>query len=367
MACSKDKADDVNLSQSINTIQALESNQFTPSREVASENGMIVFSTQQDFQVISQEIALARRDMVDNWERNLGFVSQARLFNQLIAEETELQVPYENLSSEGQAAALQQPEPHCNLYYSLLDEGVIKIITDTEGSYFDYAAYNPALSMVVNRSGFVKIEGKIYQIKGNLIKIITDGDFEKIPVISGISNQYNSNNMVVSEMLPVAICGNSWSTSNPWTVINSGKRRFRVNILGNSQPVGKPLPGEDCCTDFMNCTYNFRTEAQLRNFWGNYKYQSSFSPTLTFSGFWSYNYAITTSIECGGGIDSRTNDLGTPSISAKTVPATNNGFFPLVPNGVWSAAGQKHFIVPFNVPDFSFTAMYNGIGFTLIK
>lgn len=129
------------------------------------------------------------------------------------------------------------------------------------------------------------------------------------------------------------------------------------------QPDGEGGEYFDDCTQFLNCTFVIRAEAQKKNFWGNWTY-SDYFPSLTINASWTYSYRDYSSdsyISYGCGLyDCEKNYVSSysctsnPSYLCPTsphsayYPSVNNAFINLTPHGIWSSS-PKNFSDAFTV------------------
>lgn len=166
---------------------------FSPSIAPTIENGMFVFSNWQDFDQVLSEINRASGESVDGWESSIGFSSKRRAFSGIMAAEDAIDDYYSSLPEEQQAYYRTQPAVHSQQYTDGLATGVIKLVTDPEDNsvYWDYNLADPAAAPLMNSSGLVKVEGKIIQFtQGTLVKVILDGDYNKVPNLAGYTSPY---------------------------------------------------------------------------------------------------------------------------------------------------------------------------------
>jgi hypothetical protein len=343
-ACQKDKGETVASNATSNpALNVYQSAQV--------EHGMLVFASKQEMDMAMIELNSLTIAEFEAWEKSKNINTQFSAFNAVVKEEGKISDYYESLPAEEQATARNQPQPHSDIYNEMMDKGVLMLIKDNDGNeYFNYAVSNPTMTKVINLEGFVKAGDWIYQFNDKGVKIILDGDFSKIETLKSMNENLTDKTYVIHQSNPHSgvqdrAISNNWTVNTPWTT--SGKRRWKVWLDGHSESYGG-LIDEDC-TQFLNCAHTVRSEAQKKNFWGNWVY-NDFYPSLSFTHVWSYNYCRYNDNLCGlyktcFSSVAPYSCTGNPSFMCPTsphtasYPSTNNGFFNQTPHGVWSASG----------------------------
>ncbi len=357
IAC--DKENTINEIEKVAEVKA-----FQPTHNVVVTNGMLSFDSKLAFDVIKLEIASADRKSVDLWEQSIGIKTPASVFYAVVSAEDSISKYYESLPLEEQEYWLKQPEIHSKVYENALSDHIIKLLPDGEGGeYFDINLFDNTTAGVVNMEGLVIVEGQIHQYTSDAIKIITDGDMEKVEKLKSINETFEDDNIVVTvfdEGRLKSVSGHNWTQTMDWKYATN-KKRCKVWIDGHSESYGEAY--YDNCTHFLNCTFVVRAEAQKKNFWGNWKY-SSYWPSLSFTASWSYtysDYSYDPYISYGCGLyETEKNYVPAYSCTANSsfmcptsphtayYPSVNNAYISLTPHGVW-ASGSKFFSDAFTV------------------
>ncbi len=360
---------------------------FQPTYEVGVKNGMLVFESKLAFDVTKLEIAGADRKAVDLWEQKLGIKTPASIFQAVVFAEDSVSKYYAGLPEDEQEYWRKQPEIHSEIYKKALAEQIIHLLPDgEEGEYFDLNLYDKTAASVVNLDGLVIVEGQIHQYTSNAIKLITDGDMGKIEKLKKINANYQDNNMLVAvfdnkthngdNQLKSAsfLTDNNWTTTAYWKTVDA-KRRVRIWIDGHSEMYG--ANATDYCSQYVNCTFVVRAEAQHKNFWGNWKYDS-YMPSFSFNAEWDYqyfDYSCDPNITAGCGVYScpksyvpaysctGTSYMCPTSPHSAYYSSVNNAFINLTPHGLWSSS-PKWFADPFMVTHCSFSGTIAGHTFT---
>jgi len=340
---------------------------YQPSNEIKVINGMLAFESKIAFDVTKLEIANADRKSVDLWEKSIGIKTPASVFYAVVNAEDSISRYYESLPIKDQDYWLKQPEVHSEIYENALNNSIVKLLSDGEGGqYFDLNLYDKTTAGVVNMEGFVIVEGQIHQYTSNAIKIILDGDMEKMEKLKSINKTYEDDYIVITvyddirEEISKSVYGHNWTRTAGWQYPTS-RKRVKVWIDGHSESYGNAY--NSSCTQFLRCTFVVRAEAQKKNFWGNWKY-SDYFPSLSFNANWSYtyrNYSCDPYITYGCGLyDCQFNYVpaysctGNPSYMCPTsphsayYPGVNNAYLNLTPHGIWSSS-PKFFSDAFTV------------------
>lgn len=132
-------------------------------------------------------------------ENRQSFVSIDRIYEEINLAEEELLKPYENLSEEELAKMPRITSKTHDMYADIL-------LTDTlEGDWlFEVPDAYSKYSKVLNRQSLVKVDGKIFQFKRDVTKIIEDGDASKIKYLSNITNTDTNLRITVLKFYPEA-------------------------------------------------------------------------------------------------------------------------------------------------------------------
>lgn len=325
---------------------------FQPTNKFIVENGMLSFESKHMFEATCREIAIADRKAVDLWEKSTGIKTPASIFYAVILAEDSISTYYMNLSEKEQEYWRNQPQKHSAIYEEALLNKTIHLIPDGDGGeYFDINLYDKSIANLINLDGFVKIENQIYQYTEDAIKIIQDGNIEKIETIQNINHNFNGNGMIVS-----VFSDNKLKSTSDWDVVNwtqdmpfyqfdknwkgSYQKRVKVWIDGHSEPYG--TPSQIGCYEYLNCSFVLRAEAQTKNFWGNWVY-GNYWPSLSFSADWYYDYRVFTNVTYGCGLYDNNNSYlpsgnRTSPINNENIGGVNNAFIELTPHGVWRAS-----------------------------
>lgn len=323
---------------------------FKPSTEINIKNGMLVFESIDDLHVVLTEMRNSTPKSIDLWEKEMGIKTPAGVFNDVINAEDSISFYYENLSESEQAYWRNQPQVHSNVYSEALKNGLIQIVPDGEGgTYFQLNLADNSMAGVVNLNGLVMVDRQIFQYTAAAIKIIKDGDHEKVVLLNDFEDDFEDDTYILfdytttpdqSEQRNVSP-GYNWTQANNWQSTGN-KTRVKVWVDGHSKGV---VTYGDYCASTVNVHYVLRAEAQRKNFWGNWVYSNNYWPSLAFYAHWSYVFRLYEGTSCG--VYHYEMNYVPPSGNHQApcnyqAPAFNNAFIQLHPHGTWSAGQQKY-------------------------
>lgn len=379
--CSKEEA--TQNTASSDKKAALRSTVFKPSMQVSFSDGYLVFNSFQDFELFNAEAGSAETETVDSWETALGFKSQRNIFYEVVRAEDALDAYLESLPQAEQDRIRAGTPYHSPEHDNALANGHIRYYTSPfdQSSYWDYTLVDPSVAPAVNERGIVKVEGQLILFSNTeFIYYAKDGRMETLLDAMNRNENYDDDLMRVIKRLPYApegdpkventtkqVRGLCWSGphTNTFTKTNDwrypqNRRRCKVWVDGFATAnFGNPE-----CVYGTGCTFQVRTQAQKKNFWGNWVY-SSFSPILNIvNANWSYSYSLMPS--CTDYPLTFSNNIASTGNPTPTwshfVPATNNGFFKMHPHtsGWWVFSGTYKYIcntfnITYNIPAFYHT------------
>jgi hypothetical protein len=204
------------------------------TEEVCSKNGVLIFKDSLSLKKVMNNLAFMSRKEATKWEENFDFISQRTIFENIVDAELEIDEPYEKMTEEERKNATLPPE-HSQLYYEMLNYGIIKVIKDIEDpeyESYDFSVCLPFLTPILNKDGIFMTGNTIYQVTSKSIKQWDSGDFnnleklksttecdQNIKIIS-INNINGTNNGLKSELSP-----NPLSTG--W-IKKGSKRRMKL-------------------------------------------------------------------------------------------------------------------------------------------
>lgn len=337
---------------------------FEPSVTYDFDDGYLQFESFDDLDAFLAEVNLADPGAVNDWEDNLGLISQRKIFSKAMISEDSLESYLTSLSPSQQTTVLGSGEYHSTRLNSAITNGKLKNYTGNDASVFwDYTLVEPSVAAAVNSDGLVKVDSLLIKYSnGSFIYIAKDGDPGTIATAEAYTDDFEDDDMKVIKLAPYNPDGPNHPTENDpglqprgscssyatqtinfslthaW-VNPTSKKRVRAWIDGSATSNwGSP------CRYGTTCTFFLRTQAQKKNFWGKWVYSSEWSPSCQVDdGDWDYTFEL---IDPAGACESENTTTYTNAISGGSgfkpvwdifIPHTNNGFIPMHPNtsGWW--------------------------------
>ncbi len=214
-------------------------NQTSP---VKVKNGFLEFKDDQTFEQFRESLKTQNEEYISAWENDLdGFVSQRSLFLKAVEEE--------NKFIESKESALLS-ERHSQFVLQNKD----LFIFDDEGAFeLDLPYTEEAISTFVNADGLLKVGTKLYQYSKNSIKVIVDGDEDKLQLLPTLSESSIEHGILVYNI--------DYKLLRVEETITDGRTEFSGNASctgltsgGGQKVVGKVYLG---CTGFVDVYGNY--------------------------------------------------------------------------------------------------------------
>lgn len=259
----------------------------TESSGISVQAGILVFGDANSFEHISHWLEGLDSPQADAWEDRIGFVSQRRLFDQVVEAEYEIYLgPYENASDE-QLQHLTPPQGHSAIYGRCLTAGVIQAIGDT----YDYAVSRRSLVRVIDEHGFFVVGDTLFQAQRSYFKEwrnATLGDRAELNAATksdprrGMSVFDAREDEVADSPAPAGTIG-SFTKSTGW--VTSGHKRGRLDVTFNRKFV-YPYPYLHLISH-----YDVNVQSQTKNFWGHWNF-SNCPNECWISGSWTAKFDL---------------------------------------------------------------------------
>jgi hypothetical protein len=249
--------------------------EVAPKDEVGFEvrDGYLVFKNNDSFVKTVSKIANMNKTEREKWEKSIDFVSQARLINDLIDNELELDSVNRIKFANGDISNATKYDYRPELFYNLLSKGVIKLIDEgTSNEYWDFSAFNKGFSYFINEEGLYAVGDSLFQVTNKELKAITlssgvnKGEllkelFEDKKGVSKIKN--------ITDGIPGNSPGLIESTGNfyqftkteyKWPSVNYRiKLGIELSFLAYSLQTAR-----------FDFTHNYYVTSQKTNFWNNW-------------------------------------------------------------------------------------------------
>lgn len=359
-----------------NNIQSNEITHFSELESRSTENNNISdhlyayngnyleFNSFQDLDELVRELNLEEHNTLNAWEEKQGFISQRRIFHNVMIEEEKIEQEILSLPEEEQDAIFSGEEYNSQTLLDALENDLIRYYTvKKDGSqYWDYTIVDPGVASVVNLEGVVKVANQLIKYStSDLIYVSKNGTEENLNYALQFDDNYEDDKVLVLRIppydpekigpegpvppAPPALCFSTTHTVN-FSKFNSWREpsnRRRVKLWVDGRATANFGAG---CRRGTTCTFQLRSQAQVKNLWGNWRYRSSYSPTLNVDDA-NRNFEIVLQDRCNDTNQEIISNLpsnGTlEPIWDGFWPRTNNGFFKMHPHtsGWWVFDDKK--------------------------
>lgn len=316
---------------------------------VRSEDGVLVFRDTEVYEYASARLQDMSQDEANRWEASMGFVSQRRMFDQVVdAEYARFILPYENLS-EAELGTLAPPTGHSAAYRRALAAGIIQEVGDT----YESVLAAPALARVVNARGFVAIGDKVLQVKGATVKTWPAGSFDRLDELDRATD-FDALGSLLTPQLRMPSTGNTTdgdtadrdmangdmaATAGNVSVGATGDATLGLSVLNGFGPFGTKSTGWVTSGNrrgsmdvtfnrtwvypspfkYVITKYDVNVKSQKKNFWGSWNYATC-PNEVWISGSWTttFNMIYTANLS------SAPNDVSNRSFSYPHPNCINN-------------------------------------------
>lgn len=175
----------------------------TESPEISYDNNhdMMIFAS---MDILNKHLAAINKgEQVLQTDKN--FISLSEILDKVVKAETALSDKYEELYkdkdlSEKEIKTIKKKldsKPLEKITKQFIDKGIIKMIKTDSSTHFDLTTCAPYYANFLNEEGMMKVGDTIYKYSANQIKRITDGDFNKIPLLKNLTISNTDSNIDV--------------------------------------------------------------------------------------------------------------------------------------------------------------------------
>lgn len=198
-----------------------------PDPAVREQNGMLIFKTHEDFVRIRTQLDKATRQQLDQWENQFpNFTSQRFIYEDVL----DLDLLHKERVSALPTAELEKVKNELgpDFYtHTSVRENQDLLAFDDLGYTLKIQGHDPHIERFVNRDGLVQIGDSIYEYKENSIKIIEDGNRQKLAQLAGIQRSSLEQKVVVINIKKRVL-----------TDSEEGGKNLRLNFQGNTSCTG---------------------------------------------------------------------------------------------------------------------------------
>lgn len=235
------------------------------------KDGYLAFKNNESFiKTVSEIVNLSNADR-NKWESSIEFISQRSLINNLIVKELALDSINRIKFAHTDISQATKFDLRPELYYSLLSNGVIKIIGEgTTDEYWDYSAFNKGFTAFINEDGLYAVGDSLFQVTNKGLKVVKlSSASNKQELLKALNNEKSVSKInKITEGISADSPGLIESVGNngPWTQNNSwpsASKRIKLGI----ELSWLIFSYVDCGFTF---THNYYVTCQKTNFWNNW-------------------------------------------------------------------------------------------------
>lgn len=173
------------------------SSQVVSNPEFDVKSGLLNFSSHGALTATVAYLNGLSPDEYSAWADKYGITTQRSIFEELVIEESKLDDYHSTLKEKGLRSTVGLKE-HTDLYYEMLNKGIIKEFTDSEGySEYAYANCDPMMSSILNDKGCFMVNDTLIYVSPTSIKQVPAkslanlNDVSDIDTKSGVKTLYS--------------------------------------------------------------------------------------------------------------------------------------------------------------------------------
>jgi hypothetical protein len=314
--------------------------------------GILNFKDRESLYLEIEKLNNLNRESLINWEQSKLFLSQESIYYQIndaeIILESELYSDYDENLSISELESLGVKVCHSSIYNKYLQSGLItETIADDGSMSFELSVLNPAMAVVLNIDGLVIVNDTIYQYNKNSVKILTDGDVNRLNELIDSKVTDKERDIIVLDYSYQSKSSHSWSKYSGWKY-NGSNKRYCLNIYGYSTN----------SSTLLHSIYYVESKGQKKK-WGSWKYRNDYNPIYRISGNWQFHYIVTINGVNQTWSSIWDNDYKSPW--SHTYYGGNHTKVNLSPNGYWDwSSGSNTFFDAIDVYYFRFHGHFYG-------
>ncbi len=247
--------------------------QILAGKEITVYNGMLTFKDKKGFDQLTLDLAKRDEAYIRSWENQLGFKSLYSIYEDVISEEEKFL--NEMVKKYGESSEVTRNEiGYSKLTQTYLEKGVI---IETKEGILDMNITIPVLAPLINADGFVRIGNDIRQYKSDYVRIIQDGDYDKMVGLEGLKESVSQIHVgpVVRDLKKISDESRTQAISS-CDVTNGSHRLIAYEEKTYVNEGGSP------CPVYRNDYYvRLRSLKKILGTWQNFK-TSQFTLTATY-------------------------------------------------------------------------------------
>jgi hypothetical protein len=235
-------------------------------KEFVVHDGILTFKNSEIFQKITNDLLNKNGEELTAWERQIGFTSLRTVHEEIIEKEEQ----YLNQKAEqypGNATLTRKDLGYTEFTTRWLNSG---LFFTNEFETIDMNITSPIFGAVVNKSGVFRIGDEIIMPQRDYVKIIKDGDPNKIGLLNSIIVSDKTTNIEVVNVKRDIHRKTSNGRVQAWTSCTSTNGSYRLIVYEESS--APSLPIETPC-DYVPNSYwlTFRSLKKILGTWQNHQ------------------------------------------------------------------------------------------------
>jgi hypothetical protein len=150
--------------------------QILGGKEMVVYKGMLTFKDKTTFDNLTSDFIKRDEAFIRTWEKQLGFKSLYSTYEDVIDEEDKfLEQMVKKYGADSEVT--RDEMGYSKMTQKYLESGSLIISND---GFLDMNVTVPSLAPLINAEGFVRVGNEIRQYKTDFVKIILDGDYNKM-------------------------------------------------------------------------------------------------------------------------------------------------------------------------------------------
>jgi len=317
------------------------------SKGFVVENGFLKFESRETFGNSINKIINKSDSERNKWEKEIGFLSQQRIVDNIINEElkkdsinrtkfsnTDLSpkrnTGYNSEKFKRALSLVSESDFHSDAYYQALSKGVIKLIDKgTEDEYWDFSVFSSCYVSFINEDGLYAIADTLYQVTNNGIKAIEYSEKNWKDAVFKIKNSTENVKFrsPIQKINSPGVITSGWVSNNAWIF----PKRIKIDV---------ELSVQYLITSTLNYEFFHRvhSECQSKNLLGKWIYDKC--GTVTINGSWEISVYASAQLYSG--------------VYSFTGNDANNYYFSVNPSSGTLAYYESYFIVQPNSINFNY-------------
>ena len=238
------------------------------NEEFIVKNGILVFKSINALQNTMDAIVNLNDEERAKWETNYGFLSQRRIFSNIIKDESIQDSINEQNYLNDKTKIKKAYNLHSKAYERALLKGVIKVVDEgTDDESWDYGVFSREFIEFINEDGLYAIGDTLYHVNENSIMAMRTKDFSKANLLIRAKFPDEKNNIFLVYKKPMLKALSPGIITDGWYKVGDRRLKLSINLTTYST-----LMHYDQASVFY-FYHEIYVECQDKNWLGNWKYR----------------------------------------------------------------------------------------------